>query len=239
MEIICYLSNGYPTIQESYQMAFEYVDAGCDIIEIDFPARDPYLESEYISNRMSKALKICDDYHQYMDNVARMKHELKETKFIILVYEETIKEIGVEVFINYCLEHQFKDIILVSHEDASIKNELMEHGLLVSCYIQYQLLEDEINSAKMSIGFVYFQAKPTAGIVHERYKALKECIQYLRSYGITRPIYCGVGVHQPEDVKMVKEAGADAAFIGSAILKLQNDVEQMKNKIRMFKECSL
>ena len=44
MEIICYLSNGYPTIEASYNMAMEYADAGCKMMEVDFPSRNPYLE---------------------------------------------------------------------------------------------------------------------------------------------------------------------------------------------------
>ena len=38
MEIICYLSNGYPTIEASYNMAMEYADAGCKMMEVDFPS---------------------------------------------------------------------------------------------------------------------------------------------------------------------------------------------------------
>ena len=52
MEIICYLSNGYPTIEASYNMAVEYADAGCRMMEVDFPSRNPYLESDYIAGRM-------------------------------------------------------------------------------------------------------------------------------------------------------------------------------------------
>ena len=33
---------------------------------------------------------------------------------------------------------------------------------------------------------------------------------------------------------MVKEAGGDAAFVGSTILKLQEDIPAMKAKIREF-----
>lgn len=40
MEIICYLSNGYPTIEASYNMAVEYADAGCRMMEVDFPSRN-------------------------------------------------------------------------------------------------------------------------------------------------------------------------------------------------------
>ena len=66
MEIICYLSNGYPTIEASYNMAVEYADAGCRMMEVDFPSRNPYLESDYIAGRMKKALEACDDYEKYM-----------------------------------------------------------------------------------------------------------------------------------------------------------------------------
>ena len=70
--------------------------------------------------------------------------------------------------------------------------------------------------------------------MNPKYPTLKDCVQCLRDHGIDRPIYCGVGVHSPEDVRMVKEAGGDAAFIGSTILKLQGDISAMKEKIREF-----
>lgn len=236
MEIICYLSNGYPTIESSYNMAIDYVDAGCDMIEIDFPSHNPYLESEYISERMSKALKNCDDFDKYMEGMIKIKKRLPDTKFILMVYENTIEEIGVNKFIDFCLENDFKDIIMVGLKDEEIKTKVIENGLRVSCYVQYHLLDEEIEYAKRSNGFVYLQAKPTTGNVHPEHKELKDCINYLREKGIKNPIYCGVGVHAPEDVKMVKEAGGDAAFIGSTILKLQTDIPAMKDMIRKFKE---
>jgi tryptophan synthase alpha chain len=235
MKIICYLSNGYPSIEETYKIGLEYVDAGCDIIEIDFPSRDPYLESEYIAGRMKKALELCNDYRAYMDSIIKLKETLKDTKFIVMIYENVIEEIGIETFTDFCIKHDFKDIILVGIKDDVIKKILIEKGIKVSCYVQYHLLDEEIAQAKETNGFVYLQAKPTTGLIHEEHKELKDCIDYLRSNGIKQPIYCGVGVHSPEDVKMVKEAGGDAAFIGSTILKLQDNLPEMKRMIKEFK----
>ena len=42
-------------------------------------------------------------------------------------------------------------------------------------------------------------------------------------------------MREPKDVTMVKEAGADAAFVGSAILKLHEDKAAMMQKIKEFK----
>ena len=236
MDIILYLSNGYPTIEASIQMAKEYADAGCGMIEIDFPSHDPFLESELIKERMKKALEACDDYDAYMEEIVRVKKELPQVKLLVLSYENTVREIGIDKYIRFCLDNDLKDVLLVGVTDNEVKDRFLEAGLRVSCYVQFQMLEEEIQSAKDSNGFVYLQAKvtPGQGYVNPQYPTLKDCIRCLREHGIDRPIYCGVGVHAPEDVKMVKEAGGDAAFVGSTILKLQGDLPAMKEKIREF-----
>ena len=236
MDIILYLSNGYPTLDASLQMAKEYADADCGIIEIDFPSHDPYLESKLIAGRMAKSLEACDDYDKYMEEIVRVKQELPNVKLLVLSYENTIQEIGPDKFIKFCLDNDFKDVLLVGLSSNEIKDKIIAAGIRVSCYVQFQMLPEEIESAKNSNGFVYLQAKPneTQGYVNPKYPTLKDCVQCLRDAGIDRPIYCGVGVHAPEDVKMVKEAGGDAAFVGSAILKLQDDIPAMKEKIREF-----
>ena len=84
MEIILYLSNGYPTMESSIQMAKEYADAGCGMIEIDFPSHDPFLESEMIRDRMKKALENCDDYEAYMEEIVEVKRNLPDVKLLVL-----------------------------------------------------------------------------------------------------------------------------------------------------------
>ena len=101
MEIICYLSNGYPTIEASYKIAHEYADAGCKMMEVDFPSRNPYLESDFLKARMGKALEACDDYDKYMESIIRLKKEFPEIKMLVLAYENTVLEIGTEKFINF------------------------------------------------------------------------------------------------------------------------------------------
>ena len=235
MDLICYLSNGYPSIESSKQMARNYVDAGCDIIEIDFPAREPYLESPYLADRMAKALEVCGDYNRYMAAMAGIKRGLPSTRFILLAYEATVLEIGCEAFISFCRENDFTDMILVGLRDDAVKNRLIAAGIRVSCYVQFHMPADQIASAKASNSFVYMQGKPDKGQVSSAFPTLKDCIAHLRAQGIDRPIYCGVGIHSPADVEMAKKSGADGVFVGSAILKLQEDLSAMQDMIRLFK----
>jgi tryptophan synthase alpha chain len=51
---------------------------------------------------------------------------------------------------------------------------------------------------------------------------------------LDRPIYCGVGIHKVEDVKMAKESGTDAVFVGSTILQLQDDKPKLVETIKEF-----
>lgn len=238
MKLICYLSNGYPSIADSIKMAQTYVEAGCDMIEIDFPSHNPYLESEYISGRMKIALENEPDFEKYMEGMVETKRLLPNTAFILMVYENTLDEIGYEKFVAFCKANDFMDLILVGIKDDVIKNRLMEDGIRVSCYVQYALHEKEVASAKSSNGFVYMQGKPLNTPVNPNYPNLADCIGYLRAQGIDRPIYCGVGIHTPEDAKMAREAGADAVFAGSTILKLHDDRDALITKIRDYKaEC--
>lgn len=233
MDLICYLSNGYPTLERSVEIAKDYVKGGCDIIEIDFPSRDPFLEGEYIASRMAKALEVCDDYDVYMNEMIKVKELLPSTSFILLAYENTIEEIGVEKFTSFCTDNGFVDIILCGIKDDVIKNHLIAHGLKISCYVQRAMEQSEVDYAMSSNGFVYLQAKSDTH--YRNFPTLSSCIEYLRGKGITRPIYCGVGIHTLEDVKMAKEAGSDAVFIGSTILKLQDNPTKLIQTIKDFK----
>jgi tryptophan synthase alpha chain len=238
MKLICYLSNGYPSIKDSIEMAKTYAEAGCDIIEIDFPARNPFLESHYLADRMRHALTACGDYEQYMRGMIKAKNLLPDITFILLAYEETVLEIGADRFLEFCINNGFKDMILVGIKNEDIKNRLIEQGIRVSCYVQFHLLPEEVEYAKRSNGFVYMQSKPVNNTIHTCCPTLKDCITYLRSQGITRPIYCGVGIHTPEDVRMARDAGADGVFVGSAILKLHNNRPALFECIQRFKsEC--
>jgi tryptophan synthase alpha chain len=238
MKLICYLSNGYPSIEESEAMADEYVAAGCDVIEIDLPTREPYLEGELIASRMAGALRACPDYRQFMDAAARIRKRHLMITMLLLAYEATIREIGVASFVEFCLANDMRDLILVGRNVEPLKEELIGRGLRVTCYVQFHLPEDEVTAACGSNAFVYLQSKPMAGNVNLSYPTLADCIRYLRSRGITRPIYCGVGVYSPADVASVKASGGDGVFVGSAILKCGNDRTQVREIIGRFKAAA-
>lgn len=237
MKLICYLSNGYPSIEASIKMADEYVSAGCDMIEIDFPSRNPYLEGELIAGRMAKALEVNDNYDDYMEGIIKIKKMHPETYFIVLAYENTICEIGADKYADFIINNGFEDIIYVGDKSPEIKERLIKRGIRVSCYVQFHQPEEEVKAAVSANGFVYVQAKPTANNTNPEYPTLKDCIAHLRRVGITRKIYAGVGIYTPGDVAMAKASGADGVFVGSTILKLHDNLPEMRKVISEMKKA--
>lgn len=236
-KLICYLSFGYPSIEESIKMVDEYVEAGCDMVEADFPTDNAFLDSEFIGGRMKAALDNCSDYDKYLEGIEKIREKHPELPIIVLSYEHTLKKIGIDKFVEHCKKNNTLDMILVGLEGEETKEELIRRGMRVSCYVQFHLPEEEVESALNSNGFVYMQSKAD-GKIKEGYETLKDCIDYLREKGINNPIYCGVGVSTPEDIKRVRDAGGDAAFVGSAILKKQDNPEEMKSFIRELKAAT-
>ncbi len=236
-KVICYLSNGYPSIKKTLETADLYVQGGCDIIEVDLPTDNPFLDNEFIGGRMSKAFKLDPNYDHYLDTIAKIRSKYPEKEMLIVLYEHSLTAIGVEKFTQFCLDHQTKDIILVGSETNDVKNRLMASGIKVSSYIQFHLPQEEIELARNSNGFIYLQAKST-GLEKEGCHTLKDCIRYLRECRLEQRIYCGVGISTPEDVKMVTDSGGDGAFIGSAVLKRQDDPEELVRFIVQLKEAT-
>ncbi|KUO74689.1 MAG: tryptophan synthase subunit alpha [Clostridia bacterium BRH_c25] len=237
-KLICYLAYGYPSIEESLKVANAYMEAGCDIIEIGLPTHDAFLDNEAVASRMNKALENCSDYEVYLDGILRLKKSSPDMPLILLAYEHTILDIGLVNFSQFCSSNELDNLILVGAKDDNMKNKLMTAGIKVSEYVTFKLSEEEVKRAKASNGFVYLQSKPMESVWRDEYETLEKCICYLHNAGIDRPIYCGVGVSTPEDVRRVASAGGDGAFIGSSILKLQGDLNALKAYIIELKSAA-
>lgn len=233
MQLICYLSNGFPSKEKMFENAAAYIEAGCDIIEVDLPTNNPFLDGELIQQRMSAAYEMDSTLDQPIQNLLELRMLYPKQKFLLLSYEHTIEQVGINRFIGLCQAFHPEAVILVAPKNDVIRGQLMESDISVASYIPFHLPVAEVTQAKDANGFIYLQAKTTKTEVP--YQTLKEVIAHLKEIGFTQKIYCGVGVSSPEDILMVKEAGADAAFVGSVILKQEAHLSEMKEYIRLLK----
>lgn len=238
VKTICYLSFGYPTIEESIKYAGYYIEGGCDAIEVSIPPKDPYRDSEFIQGLYGVALKACDDYDAYLEGIGRMTDLYPNTEFFLILYHEVIMALGAEKVGVFCEKHGIKDLISGDLHDDDAIAALRRHGVKLARSVNYKMNEDDIQRCIAADGFTYMQAFPSPGqYVKPGFEELETCIRYLRERKVSEPIYCGAGIKGPEDASRVKAAGGQGFFVGSSIIKLYEDPEKLKAMIRAYKEA--
>ncbi len=238
MELVGYLSNGYPSLDKSLERAKLYFQGGVDVLQIDFPANDPYLEGEMIAKRMRSALQYCNDWNAYMKNISAIHKALPDMNIFLLIYDYTVKEIGAERFIDFCLKEELRNVTYIGDNHPEIKQMLMHGGIKISCYVQFHMDPGEIENALNSNGFVYLQSRSQLPSKELPFQTLKGCVSFLRrELAPDRKIYTGVGLKTPQDVKLAEEAGCDGAFVGSSIMQTEDSPQKLLRTIQIFKQA--
>ncbi len=235
MKVICYLTYGFPSIQESLEIAECYIQGGCDMIEVSLPTSNPYLEPALIAEKMHQALAVCDDYDYYLEQLALFVKRHPQTPITFVMYEHLIAQIGDEKLAAYMSENGIRDLIYAGEvKYPEIRSNLIAAGIRISSPVSFMMSEEELSGAVTSNGFVYMEGINTRG-AREGFETLDACISELRRLGIDRPIYCGVGIHTEADVRRVKVAGGDGIFMGSALIRQYDQPEKMMETIQKFK----
>ena len=240
MKLIAYLSGGYPTMDKSVAMAELYVEGGCDAIEWNFPPRNPYLEADYIAEKMEAARRQCDDYSIYMERLARFKEKVPQAVVIPMLYQETVLDIGAEKLAVYLKENGMNTIITADIDEPEIYTKIDRYGIMIAPFVSFQMEEKAVKKAVGSRGFVYMQAMPTAA---ERtpdfdWDTLKNCLETLRRRGVSCPVYCGGGIRTVEDVAFIKKSGGDGFFLGSSLMEYYDDPARLKAAMELFRLAS-
>lgn len=240
MKTICYLAGGYPTMEKSVEMAKKYIEGGCDAIEWSLPPEDGYMDPVYIAEKMKIAYDNCSDYNLYLKKLENFIKDYPDIEIFLLLYQETMEEIGVERLIKFLKENNIDTIISANLNNKELKKELEDKGIKIAVSVTYKMTNDEIEKALDSDGFVYMQAMPTKEDIENGLDKtnLEKSIKKLRKIGIDRPIYCGVGIRKPEDVDFIRESGGQGYFLGSGIMKYYDEPEKLVSEIKKYKEIA-
>lgn len=238
VKVICYLSFGYPSIEQSTKMADYYIEGGCDAIEVGIPPKDPYRDSPYLQELFKEALKKCSDYDVYLEHIGKMVDSHQGTEFFLVLYHEVILTIGAEKLAEFCEKHRITNIISGDLHDEEAIAVLRAHGVKLARSVNYRMEEEDIQRCIHTDGFTYMQAFPSEGQkVKTGFEKLETCIRYLRERKVSEPIYCGAGIKSPVDAARVKEAGGQGFFVGSSIIKLYDNPEKLTALIREYKQA--
>lgn len=237
MKVIGYLSLGHPTLNRSLEMADAYFEAGCDAIEIGIPSPNPKYEKETIRTWMQQAYATESNYEVYFQAIGELKAKYPDKEIYTMVYQEVLDMVTPRRYADFCIEAKVDCIISANLSAESI--QVLDAMEVKRCSFGSLVLDpSRLEACKGPGGLIYCQAKfwPTMTPV-PGYDTLKKVLAYKRSIGITRPIYCGGGIQTIDDARMVKDAGADGFFLGTALITLADDLDSLKNVIRSYCEA--
>jgi len=225
LTLISYLPAGFPDELAYRDSVGVLAKAGFRILEIGLPNKQCNLDGQIIKDAMKRIIEKGVDIEKalYLGGGAAKDFNMAS---VGMLYYETLKEIGE----NKCFD-QFKHYgiqgILVPDIPHKERNEFYlkarHRGLVPIGFIpiraKYEMVKEII---EMSEGFLYYQSYD--GQTGKAYKPSKESYnrfskikEFANRKGI--PIAIGFGIHNKNDLDLIKNMGADGAIIGSAIVE--------------------
>lgn len=223
-----YVNFGYPDNRHTLKMLECYIQCGVKTFLFDLPSSDPYLEKDRIKKNMQYVLE-----HQgikgAMGGISDFRHLHGDVDIFLIVYSDSVTEIGLEAFMNWCGENKIGHIGFLSRErnDETISC-MVQKGILPNVSAEYNL-EDAAKRGLCGreLITIQFGEKDTA-----LRKSFEERLGAVRSLARENPILAEMGVSTAEDVRAVKEAGADGVIIGSAAMDLWDNIAALRDYLR-------
>jgi tryptophan synthase alpha chain len=213
---------GYPSLEESYNLVKEMVEAGVELIELQVPFSEPTADGPVIMKANQVALDTGITVHQALEFAERVSEEFP-VPFILMTYYNIPYKLGNDNFVASMVKKKIRGAIVpdLSHENGKELYDKMK-----SCNIAPVLLFSPTTSyerskdiAKSAAGFVYCVARRGVTGLDTKFSSdLGSYIQQCRS--VTElPLAVGFGISTQEDVEFLTEK-ADIAVIGTQTIRI-------------------
>jgi len=221
--LICYLTAGYPSEEEFIEFAKASVEGGADVLEIGVPFTDPVADGKVIQMTSQKALENGITPLRVLE-LTRKLRSLTGVPLVLMGYYNPIFQVG-EVRYAQLAKEAGADGLIVPDlpleesqglREACIKNEID----LVQLVGPTTSEERMIRIARASMGFLYVVSSlGTTGARASLSSDVGPLVKRAKRAAGLLPVGVGFGISQSEQTELLYHEGADAAIVGSALLK--------------------
>lgn len=241
--LIAYVTAGYPELEDTLIIADVLVQGGADIIELGIPFSDPIADGPTIQTAATKALQSGTTPRKVLVMAEEIKQRNK-TPLVILTYYNIIYRMGIKNFFETAKASGISGVIvpdLPIEEAGEYRKIAVKNGVdtifLAAPSTPTERLKRIVENTS---GFLYLVS--IYGVTGAREKIQEQTIKLIeKTLAITRrktPLAVGFGISTPEHVRTVIQRGADAAIVGSQIIKIiednHNDEEEMLKALREY-----
>jgi tryptophan synthase alpha chain len=222
-KLVAFTVAGDPTFEESYWMASAMIDAGADVIELGLPFSDPIADGPTIQEAGLRALSAGMNTDRFFE-LARRIREGHDTPMVCLTYYNIVLQYGLARFAAKASSAGIDGLVVpdLPYEEAGpLMAELRARGVdlifLVAETTPKRRMERILAEAA---GFVYVVALlGTTGAREALSPGLGKLIRRVKACSRV-PVAVGFGISTPAQVRKVLAMGADAAIVGSGIVRL-------------------
>lgn len=221
-KIVSHLIAGYPTMDDSFNVAKGLIDGGAYALEIQIPFSDPSADGPTIEAACCQSLSQGFEVKQGFDLIKRVKEYSPETPIYLMSYASIVFTMGVRKFVE--LSNKFNiegliipDLTVGSDEDlyqigAEIGVDIVP--VLVTSVPQKRIKEIlSINKSK----WIYIALRGgTTGSYTQITDDNLEFLKFVKTFNIK--VMAGFGIQSKEQVELLDKY-VDASVVGSFFVK--------------------
>jgi tryptophan synthase alpha chain len=226
--LIPFLTAGDPDLAMTEQALLTLDRSGADFIELGIPYSDPLADGPVIQAAATRALQRGTRFNQVLALIERVSPQLK-APLILFSYYNPILHQGLSLFLDQIAAAGIKGLVvpdLPLEESDPLLEATAARGIDLILLVAPTSSLDRMKAiAAKSQGFIYLvSVTGVTGVRQEMSDRVQTILEQLRQV-TDKPIGVGFGISQPEHARQVKNWGADAAIVGSAIVKRLADQE--------------
>ncbi len=233
-----YFTAGYPSLENTIEVAKATAEAGADIIEIGMPFSDPIADGETIQQSNQKALDNGMNLQLLFEQLAHLRKEV-QVPVLLMGYINPVIQFGIEAFCKKATEVGIDGLILPDLpmlEYEEVYRPIFEKYNLSNVFlVTPQTSEERIRKIdELTTGFIYLVSSASTtgktGSISEEQIAYFERITQMN---LQNPRLIGFGIADRTSYETACHH-ADGAIIGSAFIKALTKGENLNENIHSF-----
>ncbi len=229
-----FLTIGYPSLEESWELARAALAGGADVLELGVPFSDPIAEGPTIQHSSQVALENGVNLGDCLEFTARLRAET-DAGLVLMGYANPYLAYGIKPLAGAIADAGIDAVIAVdlpAEESGPLSRTLGERGVsLVQFLAPTTDPERAVRVLAEESGFIYVVS--LTGVTGARQNMGVEFATFLRrTRSLTdRPLAVGFGISSPEHV-LGLHGMADGAIVGSAFVKICGLADRPKRLAR-------
>lgn len=220
--LIPFITAGDPDLATTAE-ALKVLDShGADLIELGVPYADPLADGPTIQAAATRSLKKGTTLESVLTIVKEVSPQIT-APIILFTYYNPVLNRGVENFLKDIYEAGARGLVVPDMPLEEMDDLLaiaQKVGIAVILLVAPTSPEERIKAiVEKSQGFVYLvSVTGVTGVRREVANRVEGLLKELHS-ATDKPIGVGFGVSEPDQAKQLKDWGADAVIVGSAVVK--------------------